>query len=215
MINDQTRKIILHRRVCTIRPGRIDVSPARSASLAPLWGVIIGVGSFVLLIQGRDSLPLPLLLLLLMVSLVLVPLSSMGLVFSIIGANVIIDAKKQSATWQQGLLGLGIGTQELVPFWKIREIVVEEVGRAPGMQPIEELAQYSIALVKTSGKRLEIGNVILPRSLEAEAIGRAREVAQAIAKLVDKPLVAPKPRRRRSRRARRAVGIANTSERKE
>lgn len=209
MTDNQARTILLHRRLCTIRPGRIDVHPARTAVMVPLVGVIVGVACFVLIVLGLGSLPLPVLLLLLLVSLTVLPLSAMGLVFSVAGAHVIIDAVKQSAAWQQGFLGLGIGTRELVPFGKIREIVVEEAGRAQGQRPIEELAQWDIVLVKNNGRRLDIGSVVLPRFLEAEARGRAWEVGQAIARLVDRPLVVSRPqRRRRPRRARQAVGVA-------
>src|SRR3989304_1703830 len=54
--------------------------------------------------------------------LVLGPFSAMALVHSLLGAYVIIDAKKQSATFQQGVLGLGLGTVELAPFWEIERL---------------------------------------------------------------------------------------------
>ena len=60
-------------------------------------------------------------------AIVIVPLSGLGLVYSIAGAHLVIDAEKQSAVLQQGYLGMGVGTQELVPFWKFEKVVVQEL----------------------------------------------------------------------------------------
>ncbi|HLB29551.1 MAG TPA: hypothetical protein VJM69_05405 [Dehalococcoidia bacterium] len=194
------RHIPLHPQVCTIREGRIDVHPSRTAVVFPLAGFLLGALAVTLVALGRDSLPMLALALLLLAGLLLIPLSGLGLVYSLVGAKVIFDRSKQSATWQQGFLGLGIGIQELVPFWKIAEIAVEEAGTAEGRQPVEELAQWDIVLGKTSGKRLIVGSVALPRFMEKEALSRAREVAESIAALTEKPLRLPRrPRRRRAK----------------
>jgi len=45
-----------------------------------------------------------------------------------------------------------------------------------------------------------VGSVALPRFMEKEALSRAREVAEAIAALTEKPLRLPRrPRRRRAK----------------
>jgi hypothetical protein len=93
-------------------------------------------------------------------------------------------------------MGLGLGTQELVPFWKIQEIVVQEAGHeeeAEGLLPLEEFAQWEVALVKVSGKRLVVGGVTVPRVYEDDGQAQAIEVAQAIASLTDKPLRIEEP----------------------
>jgi hypothetical protein len=106
---------------------------------------------------------------------------------------VVFDRTKQSATWQQGLIGLGIGTQELVPFWKMAAIVVEEAGASPesGGAPVEELAQWQIVLEKTNGRRLVVGGATAPRLLAGQALAAVREVAEAIAALTGAPLRMP------------------------
>lgn len=187
------RSLYLHRRVCIIRPELIQVRPSRAAAIVPLIGATIGGLCFAGIILGFNTLPMVVLVLLLMVSLVLLPLAGMGLAYSLFGANVIFDRRKGSVTWQQGVIGLGIGTQELVPFDKIAEIVVEEVGAGEGRRPVEEFAQWDIILVKASGKRLTIGSVSGPRAWEREGLARAREAAAAMAALVDRPLRAPEP----------------------
>ncbi len=113
----QRREIDLHRRVCVIKPDTIDIRPARSASIAPLLGFFLGVFAFVAVLFWIEEIPFVLALLLMGAAIVLVPFAGMGFVYSVYGANVVIDRKKQTALWQQGLLGMGVGTEELVPFY--------------------------------------------------------------------------------------------------
>ena len=200
----QRREIDLHRRVCVIEPDRIDIRPARSAAIAPLLGFLLGVFAFVAVLFWLERLPFALALVLMGAAILLVPFSGMGFVYSVYGANVVIDRKKQSAVWQQGLLGMGVGTQELAPFWKIERLEVEEVSKEPQEGEPQEFAQYEISLLKASGRRLSLGQVTVPRYLAKEGLARAVEVGQAVAEMVGKPLQLPpeepRPRRRRRRR---------------
>src|SRR5215207_7309116 len=151
--------IYLHRRTAVLRPKRIDVRPARGAVVAPLAAFLVGIGSGCAIWFGLDTLPLWLLATLLIVAILAIPLAGLGTVYALVGAHVVVDAAKQSATWQQGFLGMGVGTTELVPFWKVDRIVVEEAGASDtdNGQPLEEIAQFKVLLVKKSGKRLDIG----------------------------------------------------------
>jgi hypothetical protein len=185
-----SRRVELHRRVALIRPGKITIRPSRRATLGPLVGFALGIACCAAIWFGLGWLPLPLLVLLLLFAIVSIPLSGTGLVYSLIGAHVVIDAAKGSATWQQGMVGLGIGTEELVPFAKVAAITVEEAGEATG-RLTEELAQWQIVLEKASGKRLIIGGLTAPRQLEKEALDRVLSVATAIADLTGAPLRRP------------------------
>jgi hypothetical protein len=62
---------------------------------------------------------------------------------------------------------------------------------------VQDVAQLEIVLVKQSGKRLHVGDLIVPRSLVREGLADVREVAEAIAEMTGKPLVAPTVVRRR------------------
>jgi hypothetical protein len=183
------RSVYLHRREATLRPGRIDVRPARGAVIAPLLAFLAGIASGLAIWFGMGSLPLWLLAILLIVALVAIPLAGLGTVYALVGAHVVIDAAKQSATWQQGFLGMGVGTTELVPFWKMDRVVVEEAGAADpdDGQPLEEIAQFKIVLVKQSGRRLEVGVASAIQSEREEAFDRAWTVASAIAELTGVP----------------------------
>lgn len=189
------RRIELARRTCVIDRDRIAIRPSPAALVPPLFGAGVGFASFGLIMADvvfwRGALPLALLALLLFAALICIPLSGMGLVYGAIGANVLIDRAKQSATWQQGLLGLGVGTTELVPFWKIEAIVVQEAGAEAG-RSTEEFAQWEIALCKKSGGQLTIGRLSSVRSLAKPSLERAIEVAEAVAALTGAPLKVPR-----------------------
>lgn len=190
----ERRRIEFSRRTCTIRPERVDVRPSSGAILPPLIGFVFGAICvaiiFAALALWPGRLPFVVLAILLLLALLCLPVAGMGLVYALFGANVLIDRRKQSATWQQGLLGLGIGTVELVPFWKIEAIVVEEAG-AEQKQATEEVAQWEISLLKQSGKRLSIGRLNSARAQSEYSLARAIDVAQAISSLTGAPLRLP------------------------
>jgi hypothetical protein len=191
------RIVYLNRRVAFIEPGRINVRPALAAALFPLFGLLLGAGCFVSIILWLDRLPFALVLALLVIAVVSIPLAGIGFVYTIAGANVVFELEKQSGVWQQGFLGMGVGTTELVPFWKIEQIRIDDVTRERQQGQLQDLAQLEIVLVKVSGKRLAVGDIIVPRSMVREGLEEARVVASAIAEMTGKPLVAPEIVRRR------------------
>jgi hypothetical protein len=127
--------------------------------------------------------------------LILGPLSAMGFVYSLVGAHVVIDARKQSAAFQQGVLGLGLGTMELAPFWKIARLEVRDWSLGDvspkGPPPPLDLRAWEIVMVKESGKELPVGQVISANApdLIDEGFNRALDAAEAIAALVERPVV--------------------------
>ena len=118
----------------------------------------------------------------------------MGLVYSLIGAHVIVDRRKGSATFQQGWIGLGLGTRELVPFEKIDHIALEETTlgevESPWLAPVD-LRVWDIVLVKTQREtsvHRRWSMIPAEPDLAQEGLGRARQAAEAISALVGKPL---------------------------
>jgi hypothetical protein len=191
---NETRRIPLDRRVCVIREGRIDVRPERGAILGPLAGLVISLGLFVCIALFGSELPAWALVAMLLPGLVIGPLSGMGLVYSLFGAHVMIDARKQSAAFQQGILGLGLGTVELVPFWKVERLEVRDYALGEvtpaGPRPPLDLRAWEIVLVKKSGKELSIGQLVAANApdLIDEGFDRIVDVAEAIAGLVERPM---------------------------
>jgi hypothetical protein len=189
------RRIPLDRRVCVVRERQIDVRPERGALAGPLAGLAVSLSLFVSVALFSGSLSATALAAMLVPGLLLGPFSAMALVYSLFGAHVVIDAKKQSAAFQQGVLGLGLGTVELVPFWKIDRIEVRDLplGETPpkGPPPPLDLRAWDVVLVKTSGKELSIGQVVAANTpdLIDEGFDRALDAAEAMAALVGKPVL--------------------------
>jgi hypothetical protein len=190
-----TRRIALDRRVCVVREGRIDVRPERGAVVGPILALTISLSLFVAVAAFSGQLSAPVLAAMLIPGLILGPFSAMALVHSLAGAHVIIDAKKESVAFQQGLLGLGVGTAELVPFWKIERLEVQDMplgdAETKGPAPLLDLRAWDVVLIKTSGKELSIGWVVAPNSpdLIDEGFDRAVDAAEAVGRLVGKPVV--------------------------
>ncbi len=188
-----TRRISLDRRVCVVRRGRIDVRPERGALVGPLLGLAISLSLFASVAVFASQLSAAALAAMLIPGLILGPFSGMALVHSLLGAHVVIDARKQSAAFQQGVLGLGIGTAELVPFWKIERLEVQDLplGEPQGPPPPLDLRAWDVVLVKTSGKELSIGQVVAANTADLidEGFDRALDAAEAVGELVGKPVV--------------------------
>jgi len=193
------RQIGMDRRMCVITPGRIDIRPSRASILLPATGFLAGLFLFATVVLWQSALPFPFVVLLVLAAVLVLPLSGMSMVYSVAGAHVVVDKAKQSAVWQQGLLGMGVGTRELVPFWKIEELEVEETVPRDHRGLTQDVAQFEITLLKTSGRRLQVGTVTVPRSLAVDGLERARRVAEAIGDIAGKPVRGAGSRRRRPR----------------
>lgn len=187
------RRIDLHRRVARIWPDRIEVKPSRGAVVVPAVGLAIGVLSFIGAVMLTGAVPFPLTVLFLLVALLAIPLAGVGFVYAAFGADIVVDRKKQSVVYQQGFLGMGVGTQELVPFWKVKAIeLIETTARGPDEAP-ESVAQYEIGILKTSGRRLRVGAVTYARPMAEDARAHAMELAQALADMTGAPVTEPRP----------------------
>ena len=189
------KRIPLDRRVCIVREDRIDLRPERGAVIGPLIGLSISVAIFAAIALFASDLSVTVLALLLIPGLLLAPFSAMGLVYSVIGAAVVAEKGKQSVRFQQGVMGLGLGTVELVPFWKIEHIEVEDFSLGEGAsnlpRPPFDLRAWDIVLVKKSGKRLPIGQVVSGNTTDLidEGFDRALDAAEAIAEFVGSRVV--------------------------
>lgn len=183
MSADVPREIYLDRRICSILPDRIEVHPARSLTFLPLITLLLGLAAFPIIFFWGDSLSLGLRLALTLAAVIIVPVSGLGLVYSIAGAHIVVDRNKQSAVLQQGYLGMGVGTQELMPFWKIDRIDVRELTPHDYRGHQEDFAQYEVSILKLSGKQIPVGTVTVLRSEAEEGLKRACAVADVIAEM--------------------------------
>jgi hypothetical protein len=190
---DGRQEVLLHRSMALIGPAKIEIKSARGTVILPLVGLLIAVGLGWLMATRGFTLPLWLLVTLLLACMFLVPISVMALIGALVGADVVIDARKGSATWQQGYLGMGIGTKELVPFAKIDHLEIAVEGDQPDRwhEHSDDLRQFSLVLVKQSGKRLTLANVPVPVYGQTDGMDRTLAVGQAVARLVGSKVTIP------------------------
>ncbi|HMO53018.1 MAG TPA: hypothetical protein PJ994_00810 [Tepidiformaceae bacterium] len=190
---DGRKEVLLHRSMAVIGENKIEIKAARGTVLLPIAGLALAIliGWYI----GARGFHLPLWVLVggLFLCLVLVPFSVMSLISAIVGADVIVDAQKGSATWQQGYLGMGIGTKELVPFAKIHhlEITVEGDEADRWREQTDDLRQFALVLVKRSGKRLTLAQVPVPAYGQTDGMDRTLAVGQAVAELVGSRIELP------------------------
>lgn len=189
------RTVYLHRRVVNITRERIEIRPPRSAVVMPALGVAATAGLLALLGTSVDSLPFWSLPIILLVSVLLLPLSGMSLVYALLGASIVASGPGQNVSLKQRFLGLGIGTNELIPFWKIRELRIEDAGRAVSRAdrelPSQEVAQWQLILVKKSGSQHTLGGLTVPREHEEEGLEAIMQVAEAFAAISGAPIRGP------------------------
>jgi hypothetical protein len=176
------RTILLNRSVATLTPDRIEIRPDKVLVIGPLIGVLFGLGCAAGIWFGRNDAPTWLLALLLLGALVSLPFAGMSLVYTIAGANIVVDKAKQSMVFQQGVLGLGVGTQEVAPFWKMKELQIEDLNQETRGQT-EEFAQWQLNLLKESGKVMPIASLTFPREQEDIAYQELRALAAAISEM--------------------------------
>ena len=190
---DGRREVLLHRSMALIGDDRIEIKSARGTVILPIIGLALAAAAGTFIAVRGFSVPFWMLVSLLLFCLVVVPFSVMSLIGSLVGADVVIDAKKGSATWQQGYLGMGIGTKELVPFAKIDHLEVSVEGEEPDRWRGESdaLRQFALTLVKVSGKRLTLAQVPVPAYGQADGMDRTLAVGNAIAALVGSTVTLP------------------------
>ncbi len=99
-----------------------------------------------------------------------------------------MERPKGTCRWQQGFLGLGLGTQELVPFARIKRIEVsgdfEDELRGGDLQ---DVVHWEVRVVKDNDRVLAVGVAVAARPLANEALVRANDLGAALAEMAGAP----------------------------
>ena len=185
MIADQTvDRIPLQRSVAVVTEGAITVRPASAQLLGAAIELLIAVLAVALLVGLFDRLPLPVLMGLLLLALFLGPVGILGLVYGAVGSSFVMERAKQTARWQQGFLGMGIGTTEVAPFDQIARI---EVGGDFDLELTagerQDLVHWDVRLVKASERAITVGTVVVARPFADIGMERANRLCAALASM--------------------------------
>jgi len=186
MTPSSTERIALQRAVAFITPGAIDVKPSRAGLVGPLIEAALTVLAVWLLVTLIQTLPLWMLGVLLVFIIVIGPIAVLGFVYQVAGSAFLMERAKRTARWQQGFLGLGLGTRELVPFERMQRVeVVGDFEEELGDGDLQDVVRWEVRLIKDNDRVLEVGSVAAARSFADEALDRANALATAIGAMAD------------------------------
>ena len=209
----EVERIALRRAVAAISDDTIVVRPSRGQLLGPVIQLGLTALAVTLIVLFLDSLPFWVVVVLTVIAVFLGPVATLGFVFAVIGSSMVVDRRKQSAHWQQGFLGLGIGTTTSIPFDRIDHIAVtgdynEEDAGGRG----HDFVTWEVEIVRGDGRRNSMGSVIAARPLADVALDRANRLAEAVGEMagaearldmlpeheeIEEPEQTQEPRRRR------------------
>lgn len=182
-------RIALTRQYAAIKPDSITIKPSRAAFLGPLLQGVVTVLIAVAIGRWINVLPIWVLMIMLLVVIISGPTAMLGIVYNALGSSFMMERKKGTCRWQQGFLGLGLGTRELVPFPRIDHIEVgsdfEDELKSGDLQ---DVVQWSVNLVKDNGRVLQITSITAARLLADEALERANALAAALGEMCEKPV---------------------------
>lgn len=190
---DGQRYILLHRSVGFIDDDKVEIRSARSTLVLPIAGLLIAGGAGFFLASRGMGLPLWLLVILLLFCLLVVPASVMGIISSVVGAEVVVDRRKGSVSWQQGALGMGIGAREVAPFPTIDhfEVTIEGAEADRWHGEADSIRQFALVLVKKNKRRLELARIPVSAANQADGMDRTLALGNAIANVVGAPVQIP------------------------
>jgi ABC-type transport system involved in cytochrome bd biosynthesis fused ATPase/permease subunit len=179
-----TERIRLHRAVAVIRPDSIAIRPARGGLVAPLVQGLLAAGAVWLIVAFINVLPIWALMGLLLFAIVFGPIAVLGFVYNLAGTSFLMERQKHSARWQQGFLGLGLGTHALVPFQRIARIEAHsDAAEELSSGDLQDVVQWQVRLVKDNGRVLTVGTVAAARPFAPEGAERANALAAALASM--------------------------------
>lgn len=177
-------RIALQRSFARITPDEVAVKPGRATLVAPLVQLALTAAAAWTIGTYINALPLWVLMVLFVFVLLSGPTAVLGVVYNVMGSAFVMERKKQTCRFQQGFLGLGLGTRELVPFDRIARIEVGgdfEAELASG--DLQDVVRWEIRLVKDNGRILPFASVLAARPMAEEALERANLVARATAEM--------------------------------
>jgi len=183
-------RIALQRSYARLTPDEVAVKPARSALVGPLVQLALTAVATWAIAAYINTFPLWVLMLLLISVVISGPTAVLGVVYNVMGSAFVMERRKGTCRFQQGFLGLGLGTRDLVPFDRIARIEVGgDFETELGSGDLQDVVRWEIRLVKDNGRVLPFASVLAARPLADEALERANIVARATAEMCGAPVV--------------------------
>ncbi|MFA7297183.1 MAG: hypothetical protein WC211_08385 [Dehalococcoidia bacterium] len=182
--------IPLQRAFAVIEADRIAIYPSRAQIVGALIELAIAGLAMTALLTLFDVLPMFVMIALLLVALLLGPIGTLGLVFSIAGTAFVMERGNRAARWQQGFLGMGIGTTDGVPFSRIKAVeAVSDADLLTRSGERQDMVTFEVVIARDDERRTPVASVVSARSLAAEGAERVNRLATVLAEMAAVPAV--------------------------
>ena len=184
------QQLKLHKSTAHCDSEKIVIRPSLATLVGPVvQGCVTGI-AVLILVLGLDTHPLWLLGVLLTVIIIFGPTTILSLVYAIAGTNFLMEKDKSTCRVQQRYFGLGIGTQEMIPFNRIDRFQIEGdylTEHASG--DLRDVVSWQIILIKDNQKQFEIASLSSPRSLASGSLEDANSLGLLLANMSHSNLV--------------------------
>ena len=176
----------LFKSFATISATEVIIRPSRRTLLVPSFQAAITIAAIIILINGLAELPLWISMVLLLTIVIFGPTAVLGTVYGIVGSNFVMEKNKGTSRLQQKYLGLGIGTQEMIPFNRIKSVAVQgNFLEEHASGDLQDITEWEVLLIKDNGRKISVCKSNSARILADNSLLKANMVAKALADMSD------------------------------
>ena len=194
-LGQATTSVPLFKSYAKISDTEVVIRPSKRTLLVPLFQAAVTSAAIVTLMNGLAELPLWISMILLLVIVIFVPTAILGTVYGIAGSNFVMEKTKGTSRLQQKYLGLGIGTQEMIPFDRIKSVDVHgNFMEEHASGDLQDITEWEVFLIKDNDRKISVCKSSSARILADESLSRVNMVAEALADMSNsefKPGVIP------------------------
>jgi hypothetical protein len=181
-LDQKTISVPLFKSYAEIADTEVVIRPSKRTLLVPIFQAAIASAALITLINRLAELPLWISMTLLLVIVIFGPTAILGTVYGIAGSNFIMEKNKGTSRLQQKYLGLGIGTQEMIPFDRIKSVVVQgNFLEEHASGDLQDITEWEVFLIKDNDRKISVCKSSSARILANRSLSRVNMVAKALA----------------------------------
>lgn len=185
-LGQEKTSVPLFKSYATISATEVVIRPSRRTLLVPVFQAVITIAAVITLINGLAELPLWISMILLIIIVIFGPTAILGTVYGIVGSNFVMEKNKGTSRLQQRYLGLGIGTQEMIPFDRIKSVTVEgNFMEEHASGDLQDITEWEVFLIKDNERKISVCKSNSARILADNSLLKANMVAKALADMSD------------------------------
>lgn len=181
-LGQETISVPLFKSYAKISDTEVVIRPSKRTLLVPIFQAVITSAAVVTLINGLAELPLWISMILLLMIVIFGPTAILGTIYGIVGSNFVMEKTKGTSRLQQKYLGLGIGTQEMIPFDRIKSVdVLGNFMEEHASGDLQDITEWEVFLIKDNDRKISVCKSNSARILANSSMLKANIVAEALA----------------------------------